>query len=109
MSKSEQPCEKEANRKQFFAGRTKFYYTIPRMVQQDSIYSRVVSLWIGGLLLALAPFVETPHLFSKVYLLMNGWLKKPEDIFDLLLHGSGLVFAAFYTIFLIWKRRSKNA
>lgn len=33
-------------------------------------------------------FLEPPHLFSKLGMLVNGELTKPIDIFDLFLHGT---------------------
>jgi hypothetical protein len=48
----------------------------------------------GGGLLALAPFVPEPHLWEKLRMLASGTLTRPLDIFDLLMHGSGLVLIA---------------
>jgi hypothetical protein len=42
-------------------------------------------------LLALAPFVPEPHLWQKLKMLAAGELHRPLDIFDLVMHGSGLV------------------
>jgi hypothetical protein len=42
-------------------------------------------------LLALAPFVPEPHLWQKLKMLAAGELHRPLDIFDLIMHGSGLV------------------
>ncbi len=39
-----------------------------------------------ALLMALAPFGQTPHLVEKLGMLFNGTLTKPLDIFDLFLH-----------------------
>lgn len=47
-----------------------------------------------GLLLGLAPFTPAPHLFEKFSMLMAGTLVKPIDIFDLLMHGTPVVFLA---------------
>ncbi|MDH5354110.1 MAG: RND transporter [Gammaproteobacteria bacterium] len=38
--------------------------------------------------LGLAPFVPEPHLLEKLRMLVSGELKRPIDIFDLLLHGT---------------------
>ena len=42
-------------------------------------------------LLALAPFMPEPHLWEKLKMLGAGTLSRPIDIFDLFLHGSGLI------------------
>lgn len=39
------------------------------------------------LTLGLAPFVPEPHIWEKLKMLAAGNLKKPIDIFDLLMHG----------------------
>lgn len=39
------------------------------------------------LTLGLAPFVPEPHVWEKLKMLFSGTLKKPIDIFDLLMHG----------------------
>ncbi|MDB1125988.1 hypothetical protein [Vibrio algarum] len=46
-----------------------------------------IVLILGGLLL-LAPFTPEPHLVEKLHMLSQGELVKPQDIFDLLMHGS---------------------
>jgi len=48
----------------------------------------------AAVLLGLAPFLPEPHLVEKVRMLLNGELKKPLDIFDLLLHSSPLFLIA---------------
>jgi hypothetical protein len=49
---------------------------------------------LGGGALALAPFTPEPHLWEKLKMLVDGTLTRPLDIFDLLMHGSGLVLIA---------------
>ena len=44
-------------------------------------------LIVAAVLLGLAPFQPQPHLWEKLSLLANGDLRRPVDIFDLLLHG----------------------
>lgn len=47
-------------------------------------------LWILVVLcltLGLAPFVPEPHIWEKLKMLAAGDLRKPIDIFDLLMHG----------------------
>jgi len=46
------------------------------------------SLILAALLLGLAPFVPEPHLWEKLKMLFSGELKRPIDIFDLMLHGT---------------------
>lgn len=40
------------------------------------------------LTLGLAPFVPEPHIVEKLRMLLGGKLKKPLDVFDLLMHGT---------------------
>jgi hypothetical protein len=54
-------------------------------------------LLLGGAL-ALAPFVPEPHLWEKLKMLASGTLTRPLDIFDLLMHGSGLVLIALKAV-----------
>lgn len=42
---------------------------------------------ILALTLGLAPFVPEPHLWEKLKLLAAGDLRRPLDVFDLVLHG----------------------
>ncbi len=49
-----------------------------------------------ALLLALAPFGQEPHLVEKLRMLGAGELRRPIDVFDLLLHGVPLLL-------LLWK------
>ena len=48
-------------------------------------------LAVGAILLALAPFFPEPHLWEKLKMLVAGTLKRPIDIFDLIMHASGIV------------------
>ncbi len=45
-------------------------------------------LAIGAVLLGLAPFLPEPHLWEKLKMLATGTLKRPIDIFDLVMHAS---------------------
>jgi hypothetical protein len=45
-------------------------------------------LIVIALMLGLAPFQPSPHLFVKFNMLMQGTLTQPMDIFDLLMHGA---------------------
>jgi len=48
-------------------------------------------LLIAAVLLGLAPFQPEPHLVEKLRMLVQGSLRRPIDIFDLLLHGTPAV------------------
>ena len=48
-------------------------------------------LAIVALFLGLAPFVPEPHLLEKVRMLAAGTLRRPIDVFDLVLHGTPVV------------------
>ena len=52
------------------------------------------TLIIGAILLGLAPFFPQPHLLEKLIMLKDGNLKKPIDIFDLLMHSAPLILLA---------------
>ena len=43
---------------------------------------------IIALTLGLAPFAPEPHVWEKLRMLGEGTLRRPIDIFDLLLHGT---------------------
>ncbi len=50
-----------------------------------------ISLPIVGILvvtLGLAPYLPQPHVVEKLLMLFTGELRRPIDIFDLLLHGT---------------------
>lgn len=51
-------------------------------------------LMIPAMILALAPFIPEPHLWQKLKMLADGSLSRPLDIFDLLMHSSGLILVA---------------
>lgn len=53
---------------------------------------------IPAILLGLAPFQPEPHLWEKLKMLAAGTLSKPIDIFDLIMHGSGLVLLAIWLV-----------
>lgn len=48
-------------------------------------------LIILSLILGLAPFTPTPHLFEKINMLITSNLNKPIDILDLIMHASPIV------------------
>jgi hypothetical protein len=45
-------------------------------------------LVVLSLTLGLAPFFPEPHLWEKLKMLFHGELRRPIDIFDLVLHGA---------------------
>ncbi len=45
-------------------------------------------LLLAALTLGLAPFLPEPHIWEKLKMLASGTLKRPIDIFDLLLHAT---------------------
>lgn len=51
-------------------------------------------LVIAALILGLAPFFPEPHLWEKLKMLAAGNLRRPLDIFDLLMHGTPVVLLA---------------
>ncbi len=56
-------------------------------------------LWmlvIAALALGLAPFSPEPHLVEKLRMLVNGDLRRPLDIFDLLMHGA-------LPVYVLWR------
>ena len=50
---------------------------------------------VACLTLGLAPFVPEPHVWQKLKMLFGGTLSRPIDIFDLLMHGSPFLVAAW--------------
>lgn len=48
-----------------------------------------------ALALGLAPFFPEPHLVEKSRMLLAGTLRRPLDIFDLVLHASALSYFGF--------------
>ncbi len=51
-------------------------------------WSVLILIAIG---LGLAPFFPEPHLTEKLKMLARGELKRPLDIFDLLLHAAPII------------------
>lgn len=60
---------------------------MPLPVLKDIPYSALV---VVSLFLGLAPFFPEPHLVEKIRMLLQGTLKRPIDIFDLVFHLSPL-------------------
>ncbi len=49
---------------------------------------------VACLTLGLAPFFPEPHVVEKLRMLATGTLRRPIDIFDLLVHGAPFLVAA---------------
>ena len=67
-----------------------------------------IPLWVlilAALTLGLAPFAPEPHVWEKLRLLAVGDLRRPIDIFDLLLHGTPWLLLALKLGRLGWLRR----
>lgn len=43
---------------------------------------------LAALTLGLMPFVPEPHLFQKLRMVADGTLRRPLDLFDLMLHAA---------------------
>ena len=65
-------------------------------------YSSLVAI---TLFLGLAPMRPEPHLWEKLKMLTAGTLSKPIDIFDLVMHGTPLVFLCLK---IVWDLRQKH-
>lgn len=48
-------------------------------------------LVLAALALGLAPFTPEPHIVEKLRMLAEGTLRRPIDIFDLVLHATPIV------------------
>lgn len=55
-------------------------------------------LLAASLTLGLAPFAPEPHVWEKLKLLGDGELRRPIDIFDLVLHGTPWVLLTLKSI-----------
>lgn len=64
-------------------------------------------LLVVGVVLAVSPIGQEPHLLQKLTLLWNGWLHKPLDWFDLALHSVPLLVALGYGVWLLLQRRKR--
>ncbi len=58
----------------------------------DNISWPLLIILAAGLAVAPWPMAPEPHLVEKIRMLSNGTLRKPIDIFDLLLHSAPIVF-----------------
>ncbi len=69
---------------------------------------RIPFTWLAipAVLLALAPLAPEPHLLQKLRMLAAGELRRPIDVFDLLMHGGPLALAI---IAVLRRRRGRSA
>ncbi|TWT84992.1 hypothetical protein CA13_64740 [Planctomycetes bacterium CA13] len=58
---------------------------------------------VAALTLGLAPFFPEPHIWEKLKMLVAGTLRKPIDIFDLVLHATPWLFLIAKVIRMIMK------
>ncbi len=61
-------------------------------------------LWmlaVAALVVGLAPYSPEPHLVEKLRMLVHGDLRRPLDIFDLLMHGALPVYVLWRLLRLI--------
>lgn len=64
------------------------------------------ALAIVALFLAFAPFMQEPHLWSKLNMLFAFELSKPIDIFDLFMHGTPLTLLILKLYYLIQDKQN---
>jgi hypothetical protein len=57
-----------------------------------------------ALTLGLAPFVPEPHLIEKLRMLKEGTLRRPLDIFDLLMHATPWVLLILKLVVMAIRR-----
>jgi len=65
---------------------------------KSSHLKRLGFIAIGAVIMAVLPPGQTPHLIQKLTLLRYGYLTKPIDIFDLVVHGGLIVIMIGYAI-----------
>ncbi|RDH82555.1 MAG: RND transporter [endosymbiont of Galathealinum brachiosum] len=66
------------------------------------------ALAIAALFLALAPFMQEPHLLEKSKMLLDGNLTKPIDIFDFFMHGTPLALLVLKLFFMFSDKESNS-
>ncbi|MEJ2689347.1 MAG: RND transporter [Deltaproteobacteria bacterium] len=59
-------------------------------------------VFILCLTLGLAPF-RPPHIYEKLSMLFHGELRRPLDIFDLIMHASPWILLALKLILAPWR------
>ncbi|TWU40003.1 hypothetical protein Q31b_33190 [Novipirellula aureliae] len=58
---------------------------------------------VAALTLGLAPFVPEPHIWEKLKMLVAGTLRRPIDIFDLVLHATPWVLLVVKVLRMVMK------
>lgn len=66
------------------------------------------ALLVLAILMGLAPMEPEPHLVEKLRMLGQGVLTKPIDIFDLLMHASGILLLVAKLTRMIWLAQQKK-
>lgn len=66
------------------------------------------ALLVLAILMGLAPMEPEPHLVEKLRMLGQGVLAKPIDIFDLLMHASGILLLVAKLVRMIWLAQQKK-
>lgn len=66
------------------------------------------ALLVLAILMGLAPMEPEPHLVEKLRMLGQGVLTKPIDIFDLLMHASGILLLVAKLVRMIWLAQQKK-
>jgi hypothetical protein len=61
-----------------------------------------------ALFMAIAPLGEPSHLAEKLQMLAGGTLRRPIDVFDLLLHATPLVLLVWKGVGDVAARRAKR-
>jgi hypothetical protein len=61
-----------------------------------------------ALFMAIAPIGQQSHLVEKLLMLSGGTLRRPIDVFDLLLHGTPLVLLVWKGVSDVVARRGKR-
>lgn len=69
-------------------------------------YKRPLLYLLLGVVMAVMPISEEPHLVQKVKLLLAGHLYGLMDWFDLVLHGGPLLFALLFLIYTMLSKKS---
>jgi len=61
---------------------------------------------IAALTLGLAPFFPQPHVVEKLRMLFAGQLRRPIDVFDLMLHAAPWVLLGLKVAWTLLRQRS---
>lgn len=77
--------------------------------EQQSKKGGLLIWFLAAVFLAISPIGQEPHLWQKLKLLWNGWLHKPLDWFDLLMHGLPLLGFIGYSVYLLISSRNTKS